>query len=239
MPTRDGESSVADATSTHGDGTGRSPLAHPPQLRHHFDDLGQQREAATLGMWVFLVTEVLLFGGLFAAYLVYRVWYPTVFGEASRELDLWMGAANTSVLILSSLTMALAVHASQAGRRAETLAGLAATMALGSIFLVVKAFEYHHKWVHHLVPGPAFAIEGVDPHHAQIFFSLYFALTGLHATHMVIGLGLLAVILVMAWRGRFTPAWNTPVEMSGLYWHFVDIVWIFLFPLLYLVDRHS
>ena len=212
--------------------------AHPARLKHHFDDLEQQREAATLGMWVFLATEVLFFGGLFAAYLVYRVWYPTTFGEASRNLHLTFGAINTVVLITSSLTMALAVEASAIGRRRSLILFLLVTMALGATFLVIKGFEYHHKWVEHLVPGPYFTFDGPDPIHAQIFFSLYFALTGLHALHMVIGLGILTVIVIMAVRGRFTAEWNTPVEISGLYWHFVDIIWIFLFPLLYLIDRH-
>ena len=212
--------------------------AHPARLKHHFDDLQQQREAATLGMWVFLATEVLFFGGLFAAYLVYRVWYPTTFGEASRNLHLTFGAINTVVLITSSLTMALAVEASAIDRRRSLIPFLLVTMALGATFLVIKGFEYHHKWVEHLVPGPYFTFDGPDPTHAQIFFSLYFALTGLHALHMVIGLGILTVIVIMAVRGRFTAEWNTPVEISGLYWHFVDIIWIFLFPLLYLIDRH-
>ena len=212
--------------------------AHPARLKHHFDDLQQQREAATLGMWVFLATEVLFFGGLFAAYLVYRVWYPTTFGEASRNLHLTFGAINTVVLITSSLTMALAVEASAIDRRRSLIPFLLVTMALGATFLVIKGFEYHHKWVEHLVPGPRFTFGGPDPIHAQIFFSLYFALTGLHALHMVIGLGILTVIVIMAVRGRFTAEWNTPVEISGLYWHFVDIIWIFLFPLLYLIDRH-
>jgi cytochrome c oxidase subunit 3 len=189
-------------------------------------------------MWVFLATEVLFFGGLFAAYLVYRVWYPTTFGEASRNLHLTFGAINTVVLITSSLTMALAVEASAIGRRRSLILFLLVTMALGATFLVIKGFEYHHKWVEHLVPGPYFTFDGPDPIHAQIFFSLYFALTGLHALHMVIGLGILTVIVIMAVRGRFTAEWDTPVEISGLYWHFVDIIWIFLFPLLYLIDRH-
>jgi len=199
----------------------------------------QQRETATLGMWVFLATEVLFFGGLFAAYLVYRIWYPSTFGEASRQLHLAFGATNTAVLITSSLTMALAVRASATGRRSTLLLFLVLTMILGAAFLGIKSVEYYHKYTEHLIPGPAFRFEGSDPLHAQIFFSLYFALTGLHALHMIIGLGVLTVILIMALRGRFTIAWHTPVEVSGLYWHFVDIVWIFLFPLLYLIDRHA
>ncbi|HOC16744.1 MAG TPA: cytochrome c oxidase subunit 3 family protein [Vicinamibacterales bacterium] len=212
---------------------------HSPALKHHFDDLGQQKEAATLGMWLFLATEVLFFGGLFAAYLLYRVWYPDVFGEASRSLDITLGSVNTLVLIGSSLTMALAVHAAATGQRRTLMIFIALTMLLGAVFLGIKGVEYYDKIVHHHVPGPSFHFEGPTPERAQLFFSLYFAMTGLHAFHMVIGLGLMTVILLMAWRGRFSATWYTPVEMSGLYWHFVDIIWIFLFPLLYLVDRHS
>jgi cytochrome c oxidase subunit 3 len=215
-------------------------LEHPhhPALMHHFDDLDQQREAASLGMWVFLATEVLFFGGLFATYLVYRVWYPSTFGEASRSLDIVLGAVNTAVLITSSLTMAMAVHAAAIGRRQMLMLFLVLTMALGAVFLGMKGVEYYHKFVEHHVPGATFHFEGPDPVHAQIFFSLYFMMTGLHALHMVIGLGVMAVMLVMAWRRMFTPEWHSPVEVSGLYWHFVDIIWIFLFPLLYLIDRH-
>ena len=212
---------------------------HDPALKHHFDDLGQQKEAATLGMWLFLATEVLFFGGLFAAYLLYRVWYPDVFGEASRTLDITLGSVNTLVLIGSSLTMALAVHAAATGERRTLMIFLVLTMVLGAVFLGIKGVEYYDKIVHHHVPGPSFHFEGPAPERAQIFFSLYFAMTGLHALHMVIGLGIMATILWMAWRGRFSATWSTPVEISGLYWHFVDIIWIFLFPLLYLVDRHS
>jgi len=231
---------VPDAATTHPAAPGPDAQAgHAPQLKHHFEDLHQQREAATLGMWVFLATELLFFGGLFAAYLIYRIWYPSTFGEASRQLHLALGATNTAVLITSSLTMALAVHASAEGRRGQTVLFLLLTMTLGATFLGIKGAEYYQKYAEHLIPGPYFHSEGPDPIHAQIFFSLYFALTGLHALHMIIGLGLLMVILILALRGRFTAAWNTPVEISGLYWHFVDIIWIFLFPLLYLIDRHA
>jgi cytochrome c oxidase subunit III len=213
------------------------PDARP--LRHHFDDLGQQHEAASLGMWLFLATEVLFFGGLFTAYMLYRVWYPGTFGDASRTLDITLGSINTAVLITSSLTMALAVHAAATDRRRALLVFLVLTMVLGAIFLGIKGIEYYEKFVEHHVPGLGFHFEGQAPERANLFFSLYFAMTGLHAAHMVIGLGLLTVMLVMAWRGRFSSAWFTPVENSGLYWHFVDIIWIFLFPLLYLVDRHN
>ena len=211
---------------------------HEPALKHHFDDLDQQHEAATLGMWLFLATEVLFFGGLFTAYMLYRVWYPETFGAASRTLDITLGTVNTMVLITSSLTMALAVHAAANNDRRKVMMFLVLTMVLGTVFLGIKGVEYYHKFEEHHVPGLGLQFEGPAPERANLFFSLYFAMTGLHAAHMIIGLGLLTVRLVMAARGRFSVAWHTPVEISGLYWHFVDIIWIFLFPLLYLVDRH-
>jgi cytochrome c oxidase subunit III len=211
---------------------------HPPALQHHFEDLGQQREAATLGMWVFLVTEVLFFGGLFLTYLVYRSLYPQAFAAASHEMVVWAGTLNTAVLITSSLTMALAVHAAQTGERGRLLAFLILTMLLGCVFLGVKAFEYYTEYVEHHIPGLGFQFEAEHFRHAQIFFSLYFVMTGLHATHMVIGLGIMSVMLWWSYRGIITPEYHNPIEISGLYWHFVDIVWIFLFPLLYLIGRH-
>ena len=211
---------------------------HDPRLQHHFDDPGQQHEAATLGMWLFLATELLFFGGLFAAYMIYRVWYPETFGDASRTLDITLGSVNTMVLITSSLSMAFAVRAAATGQRRQLLVLLVVTMALGVVFLGIKGVEYHQKFVEHHIPGFGFHFEGTAPERANLFFSLYFAMTGLHAAHMIIGLGLLTVMFVMAARGRFSVAWHTPVELSGLYWHFVDIIWIFLFPLHYLVDRH-
>jgi cytochrome c oxidase subunit 3 len=211
--------------------------AHHPALQHHFQTLEQQHEAATLGMWVFLVTEVMFFGGLLMAYLLYRVWYPLAWAEGSLELDIYLGGFNTVVLIGSSLTMALAVRAAQTGAHRTTVRWLLLTMALGLTFLVVKFFEYKHKWDLNHIPGPNWVFEGPHGREVEIFTSLYFGLTGLHALHMIIGVSILAVITWMAHRRRFSPEWNTPVEISGLYWHFVDIVWIFLFPLLYLVDR--
>jgi cytochrome c oxidase subunit 3 len=213
--------------------------AHHPALAHHFDNLAQQSEAATLGMWVFLVTEVLFYGGLFATYAVYRLSYPAACAAASHELDVTLGAINTAVLITSSLTMALAVHAAQTGARKLLMVLLVLTMILGAAFLGIKSVEYYHKFVEHHVPGPAFQFEKEHLHHTQIFFSLYFIMTGLHALHMVIGLGIMLVMLWLAWRGTITPEYYSPVEVSGLYWHFVDIVWIFLFPLLYLLGRHG
>jgi cytochrome c oxidase subunit 3 len=209
-----------------------------PALAHQFDSLDQQRESSSLGMWVFLVTEIMFFGGLFCAYLIYRSHDQAGFAEASHELDIWLGTFNTAVLIGSSLTMALGVWAAQMGRRKAIVGFLIATMVLGGVFLGVKVIEYGHKFEHHHVPGPDFHWEGAHPAAAEMFYSLYFAMTGLHALHMVAGIAVLAVIAVMAWRGRFGPDYNNPLECAGLYWHFVDIVWIFLFPLLYLIGRH-
>jgi cytochrome c oxidase subunit III len=212
---------------------------HPPALAHHFDDLAQQHEASTLGMWVFLVTEVLFFGGLFLVYSIYRSWYTDAFAAASHELDITLGAINTAVLITSSLTMALAVHAAQVGQRRLLLLFLVATMVLGGVFIGIKGVEYYHKYVEHHIPGPSFHFEREHFRHAQIFFSLYFVMTGLHALHMIIGLGILLFMLWWAWNGTVTAEYFSPIEISGLYWHFVDIVWIFLFPLLYLIGRHA
>jgi cytochrome c oxidase subunit III len=211
---------------------------HPTALAHQFDDLEQQTEVATLGMWVFLMTEVLFFGGLFATYLVYRHAYPDAFTAGSSELLVWAGTTNTAVLITSSLTMALAVQAAQSGRRRSLMIFLILTMALGCVFLGIKAFEYYTEYLQHHIPGLTFQFEGQQFRHAQIFFSLYFVMTGLHAVHMVIGLGTMSVMLWWSYRGVITEEYSNPIEVSGLYWHFVDIVWIFLFPLLYLIGRH-
>lgn len=214
-------------------------VPHHPALQHHFDSLEQQQHASTLGMWVFLVTEVLFFGGMFLAYTLYRAWYPDAWVAASHHLDVFWGAFNTAILIGSSLTMAMAVRAAQLGHRQGQMLFLVLTIVLGSAFLGVKAIEYADKFEHHLVPGPNFLFD--DPRYAraaQIFFSVYFAMTGIHALHMVIGIGLLLWLLAKAYFGVFTEAYNTPVELVGLYWHFVDIIWIFLFPLLYLVGHH-
>jgi cytochrome c oxidase subunit 3 len=224
-------------------------------LQHHFDDLDQQREASTFGMWVFLCTEILFFGGLFTTYVVYRQRFHGVFAQASHELNVWLGATNTAVLIVSSLTMALSIWAAQMNRRKLTVVFLLLTMALGLTFLGIKTVEYSEKGVpfgikalenltkHHLTPGPQFHYdcppgEPCHPEQAEVFFSLYFAMTGLHALHMIVGVGLLSYLLVPSWRGRFTAEWHNPLECIGLYWHFVDIVWIFLFPLLYLIGAH-
>jgi cytochrome c oxidase subunit 3 len=253
---------------------GHAHAAHHPALQHHFETMSQQKEAAVIGMWLFLLTEILFFGGLFVAYMIYRVWYFDAFAEASRRLSLFWGGLNTAVLIGSSLTMAMAVRCAQTNNRKWTVNWLVLTMILGCVFLGVKVIEYEDKFANYEIPGPSYnwlyheqhlAAEGHAPASAeatagqaagaehrqlsltpeqlqqttQIYFSLYFTMTGLHALHMIIGVGLMAVITWMAWKGKFDSHYYTPVEMGGLYWHFVDIVWIFLFPLLYLVERHT
>ena len=210
-----------------------------PPLQHHFADLAAQKEASQLGMWAFLVTEVLFFGGMFTAYIVYRALYTRAFEGASNLLDIRLGAFNTAVLILSSLTMAIAVWAASQGRKKLIIGFLVLTIALGSVFLGVKFVEYRQKFEHHEVPGPHYVVPEGLPRQTEIFFSLYFCMTGLHAAHMIIGLGLLTWLLLKTRRNEFTVRYNTPVDMVGLYWHFVDIVWIFLFPLLYLLGRHT
>lgn len=212
--------------------------AHSSNVRHHFDDAAQQFESSTLGMWVFLITEVMFFGGMFGGYTVYRQLYHEAFASTSQFMNVTLGAINTAVLICSSFTMVLAVRSAQLGRKNALILFLILTLVLGCIFLGVKYGEYHEKWVDHHIPGPHF--EYADTryfHQAQILFFLYFAMTGMHAMHMVVGAGLLTTLIVMATRNRFSTEWYTPVEMIGLYWHFVDIVWIFLFPLLYLIGH--
>ena len=212
------------------------------ELYGHFQTMEQQKESATLGMWIFLSTEILFFGGLFLTYTVNRHTYSTIFAECSKSLDLKLGGFNTVVLIASSLTMAMSVWSAQGGKKKLVTLFLILTLFLGCVFLGVKAIEYHAKYVEHHIPGLPFEFEaGSDVAtnaHAQLFFSLYFGMTGLHAMHMVVGAGLLAWLIKQSLKGRFTPEYNTPVENIGLYWHFVDIVWIYLFPLLYLIDRH-
>ncbi len=215
-------------------------LVSAHSLHEHFGDLDQQREASTLGMWAFLITEIMFFGGMLTAYLVYRVSYPAAFNAGSQDMNFWAGTLNTVVLICSSVTMVMAVHAAQHGKNRVVIGWLLFTMFLGLVFLGIKGFEYHEHWVHHLVPGEYFSFPGPDPRQAEIFFSLYFALTGFHALHMIIGLGLVSVMIYMAARNRFTSAYHNPIENVGLYWHFVDMVWIYLYPLLYLVaHKHA
>jgi cytochrome c oxidase subunit III len=241
------------------------------ELYGHYQTLEQQKESATLGMWIFLATEILFFGGLFLTYTINRHTYAQVFAFSSRTIDLKWGTINTIVLIASSLTMAMSVWSAQVGKKKLVTFFLILTLALGSVFLGIKGIEYHAKYVEHHIPGLNYDLyfctnnpatcglsgEKLETEkaelkdltekvggpvavnsHSQLFFSLYFGMTGLHALHMIVGAGLLIWLIGQSLKGRFTPEYNTPVENIGLYWHFVDIVWIYLFPLLYLIDRH-
>lgn len=209
-----------------------SPQFH---VAHHFDSAETQFAANKLGIWLFLATEILLFGGMFLAFAVFRSWYFEAFVEAHHHLDKVLGSVNTVALITSSFTMALAVRASQRGAKRETTALLAATIALAMVFLLIKLFEYRHKFEHGLLPGRFFTATGFVHPEARIFFGVYFMMTGIHGLHVAIGIGLLGWVLRRARRGEFSSRYYAPVEGVGLYWHLVDMIWIYLFPLLYLV----
>ncbi len=205
-------------------------------LAHQFEDLEQQHEAASLGMWIFLATEVMFFGGLFAGYTLYRNLFPAGFAAGSHMLNVTVGAINTGVLICSSLTMALAVRAAQTGKRSALLAFLMLTIALGLAFVIIKlTLEWRHDYLEGLAPGLNFTFAGPNAKSLELFFIFYFLMTGVHALHMVVGIGVLGVLLLQAGKGRFGPERYNAVETAGLYWHFIDIIWIFLFPLLYLI----
>jgi cytochrome c oxidase subunit 3 len=215
-------------------------LSSQSALAEHFATLEQQNEAAHLGMWVFLITEILFFGGMFCGYIVYRTMYPEAWALGSRLNDPTLGMAMTLTLLVSSLMMAMGVHSAQLGDRRKLIMYLVLTMLLGAGFLGMKFHEYHGHWVDHLIPGINFSgYTGPQANHVELFICFYFLMTLVHATHMVVGIGLLAALAVMAARGKFTRLYFSPVEITGLYWHFVDVVWIFLFPLLYLVDLHK
>jgi cytochrome c oxidase subunit III len=209
---------------------GTTPAENSP-----FTDATQRSVAQHLGMWTFIATEILFFGGLFACYAIYRASYPEAFAAGSHRLDLWIGTINTAVLLTSSVCLALADDAVKRNRRMMLRWCLAGTWLLGALFLGLKFFEYHEKFREHLVPGAGFLPEGGAPPQMQLFFLLYFAMTGLHAVHMLIGLALIGWLSWRAAHGRLTPGSAAPVEMTGLYWHFVDCVWVFLYPLLYLI----
>lgn len=210
--------------------------SHSRFLQHHFVDAEQQFDSAKLGMWIFLVTEILFFGGLFAAYIVFRLWYPELFVLASEELDTFWGGVNTVVLIGSSLTVAMAIKSAQLNQKKNIAINLGITVALAAIFMVIKYFEWTHKFHLGIFPGEFYAFEGIDHPKANVFFSLYYLMTGLHGIHVVIGIGLMIWLLVRSNKGHFDSNYYTPIEMTGLYWHLVDIIWIFLFPLFYLID---
>jgi cytochrome c oxidase subunit 3 len=205
-------------------------------LAHQFEDLEQQHEAASFGMWIFLATEVMFFGGLFAGYTIYRNLYLPGFEAGSHMLNVTIGAINTGVLIGSSLTMAMAVRAAQMGKRNALVTFLILTILLGLAFIILKlTLEWHHDYKEGLAPGLNFLYAKPDAKSVELFFVFYFMMTGVHAMHMVVGVGVLAFLVVQAWRGQYGPDRFNMVEGAGLYWHFVDIVWIFLFPLLYLI----
>lgn len=219
---------------------------HPLALREQFDTVEQQRDASTLGMWIFLITEVMFFGGMFLAYSIYRSKFPYVFDVASSSMNVYLGAVNTVVLLCSSFTMVMAVRSSTLGKTKAIIWWLIFTLIFGCAFLGVKAIEWTEKFHEHHIPGmlnfhlenlPG-ATQALDQGAAQIFFALYFCMTGLHALHMVVGVGIISWLIYETSKDKFNAKYMTPVDISGLYWHFVDVVWIFLFPLLYLIDRH-
>jgi len=216
-----------------------APATH---LQSHFQNMEQQRETSVVGMWVFLATEVMFFGGLFISYMVYRLAHYAAFAAASKELSVTIGAINTAVLIASSMTMAMSVHEAQLGRRKLVIMFLLLTLVFGLTFLGLKGYEWYDHITKHELPGPTFHLEPQkvhgDPRSMELFFGYYFCMTGLHAAHMIVGAGLLLWVLMKTTRGEITAHYYNPVESVGLYWHFVDIIWIFLFPLLYLIDRH-
>ena len=236
------------ATSNHTDHH-TNAVDDEPILSHQFDDVEQQSEASTLGMWLFLATEVMFFGGLLTAYAIYRVRAHGEFALASKELNVLLGCINTIVLLLSSLTMALAVRAAQLRSRRELVRWLGLTMILGTAFLGIKAVEWTTDYHEHLIPGLNFQVpekdraiveqEGLRPGKMELFFVLYFFMTGLHAIHLIIGVVLVGVMAYLSWRGWFSGGGATQIEVTGLYWHFIDIVWVFLYPLLYLIDVHK
>ncbi len=229
-----------------------------PQHRHHFETEEQQREAGSFGMWLFLLTEIMFFGGMFFSYLLYRNWYYEAFVVASNTLVIGWGAINTVFLISSGFCMALGVYYAEIRNRRMLVLMLWLTTFFGVLFLGVKAIEYTAKFKDHHVPGSSFNVkEFINPpidaktgkaeqpalppdmaQKTQVFFFLYFAMTGMHALHMIIGIGLLFWLIYRANRGEFSAGYVAPIENFGLYWHFVDIVWLFLFPLLYLINRH-
>ncbi len=234
---------------------------HLPYQRHHFETIAQQNDATNFAMWLFLLTEIMFFGGLFTAYLIYRNWYYPAFVVASHQLDIFWGSLNTLLLITSSFTMAMGVWSAEMRKQGTLVLCLVLTFILGVAFLGVKTIEYKEKYEKHHIPGLHYSVQSFtnpasDPEvhkkypddkplpmdmarHTEIYFFLYFAMTGMHALHMIIGIAILAFMIFRARAGAYTTGHVTFVENFGLYWHFVDIVWIFLFPLLYLISRHG
>jgi cytochrome c oxidase subunit III len=210
-------------------------MNHPAHLAHHFSTLDQQRDSAKFGLWIFLVTEILLFGGLFVAYAVYRAWNPDMFHNAHKALDLTLGTINTVILISSSLTVALAIRSIQLNKPKTSFYLLLGTIALALAFLVIKYFEYEHKIHLGQLPGKFYTYKGIEGNNPHIFFTIYFTMTGLHALHIIGGMSVIGWVAYNMSKNQYSAEYYTPVELAGLYWHFVDLVWIYLFPLLYLI----
>jgi cytochrome c oxidase subunit III len=210
-------------------------MNHSAHLAHHFSTLDQQRDSAKFGLWIFLVTEILLFGGLFVAYAVYRSWNPDMFHNAHKALDLTLGTINTVILISSSLTVALAIRSIQLNKQKTSFYLLLSTIALALAFLVIKYFEYKHKIHLGQLPGKFYTYKGIEGNNPHIFFTIYFTMTGLHALHIIGGMSVIGWVAYKMSKNQFSAEYYTPVELAGLYWHFVDLVWIYLFPLLYLI----
>jgi cytochrome c oxidase subunit III len=214
-------------------------IAMTTAVEPQFDDAEQQRDAATMGMWLFLATEVLFFGAMFLAYTAYRYAYPQAFAQASRHTLIAFGATNTAVLLISSTVMAFAVRAAKLNKRGLLTILLLITASLGTVFLVIKGFEYAREIQEGLLPGQNFHIDAARPAEAEMFFYIYWLMTGVHALHVTIGVCLITLFAFRAWMSDAFHNRDTSVELLGLYWHFVDIVWVFLFPLIYMIDRHS
>jgi cytochrome c oxidase subunit 3 len=250
---------VSDSTTTAHGALAEAHHEHPPYQRHHFESVEQQFDTTNFAMWLFLLTEVMFFGGLFTAYLILRNWYYPAFVAGSHQLNIGWGTANTAVLITSSFTMAMGVWNAEMKRKSGLLLCLWLTFILGLGFLGIKSIEYHEKWEKYHIPGIRYSVKSFvnpasDPDIAQygdkplapdmaakteLYFFLYFAMTGMHALHMIIGIAILGYMIYRAKNDAYTTGHVTFVENFGLYWHFVDIIWIFLFPLLYLISRHQ
>jgi cytochrome c oxidase subunit 3 len=209
---------------------------HHHHFAHHFESAEHEYESSKQGVWLFLVTEILMFGGLFVGYVIFHQIYPQTFAEGASHLNWVLGTVNTVVLISSSLTMALGVYYNQRRERTKAIVSLVITLLCGATFMVVKYFEYSAKIHHGLLPGALFHNPEAHAQNLGLYFSFYFMMTGLHGTHVLIGMGLITWVLIRTIRGEFGPDYYTPVEGVGLFWHLVDLIWIYLFPLLYLVE---
>lgn len=220
--------------ASHSDAQGHEH--HHPALQHHFAEMGQQFDTAKIGMWLFLATEILLFGGLFVGYGIMHMKHPEAFVSAHHHLDRVLGAVNTVVLLVSSWTMVMGVWAAKTNRQGLLKLMLAVTILLALVFLGVKYFEYGHKIHEGLLPGKFYSYKGPSVPGEFVFFSFYFMMTGLHGLHIVGGVAALTWVLIRAIKGHFGPEYYTPVDLAGLYWHLVDLIWIYLFPLMYLIS---